>query len=258
MHIKYHSDEEGVSMKKRTFPTFIRPVAAILAFTLACFTLCIGVPLQNAPTQSANTASLAKSITVVLDAGHGGEDGGAVSSGGLIEKEVNLKITLLLAQMLRANGFGVILTREKDELLYDKSANYQGRKKVLDLAKRKEIAEETENAIFISIHMNTHPITSCRGLQVWYSQNDPLSKDLAESIQKSTKALLQPENDRGVKAATSNIYLLHRLEIPAVLIECGFLSNGEEAQLLGDEDYQKALALSLFIAITHSDFLNHT
>lgn len=190
---------------------------------------------------------------VVLDAGHGGEDGGASSQDGILEKELNLKITLLLAELLRANGVEVILTRSTDTLLYDRNVDYHGRKKALDLAERKRIAEDTADSIFVSIHMNTYPQADCKGLQVWYSPNDPASYGIAEQIQRTTRTLLQPENDRRIKEAGSGIYLLHHIQTPCVLVECGFLSSPEEAAMLNTPEYQKKLAFVLFCAIMQAE-----
>ena len=191
-------------------------------------------------------------FTVILDAGHGGEDGGAVSASGILEKDLNLEIAFLLRDLLEANGIRVIMTRSTDILLYDRNENYHGRKKALDLAARRKIAEETPNAIFVSIHMNAYPQTQYRGLQVWYSPNHRDSKTLADHIQKTVQELLQPQNGRQPKGATSGIYLLHRLQCPAVLVECGFLSNPDEAALLNDRVYRERLAGALFLAIAES------
>ncbi len=193
-----------------------------------------------------------KDYTIILDAGHGGEDGGASSASGALEKEINLAITMSLRDLLVASGTHVILTRSEDTLLYDKTVDYHGRKKALDLAARRKIAEETPNAIFISIHMNAFPQTKYRGLQVWYSKNNPASLFLAESIQQLASEQLQPDNTRRIKAATSSIYLLHHLTCPSILVECGFLSNTEEAVLLTTEEYQEKLAFLLFLAISNS------
>ena len=188
--------------------------------------------------------------TVILDAGHGGEDGGASSVCGALEKDINLAITIKLRDLLVANGVPVILTRSEDVLLYDKTIDYHGRKKALDLATRRKIAEETPNPIFVSIHMNAFPQTQYKGLQVWYSKNETASLTLAQAIQNLAADQLQKDNNRRVKEATSSIYLLHHLTCPAVLVECGFLSNPEEAALLETEDYQSKLAFLLFLAIS--------
>lgn len=187
--------------------------------------------------------------TVVIDAGHGGEDGGAVGNGDVYEKDLNLDIAFKLCDMLRASGVNVIMTRTEDILLYDRNADYMGHKKSLDLRARLEIAKSVSDPIFISIHMNAFPSAKYSGLQVWYSKNDAGSKILAEKIQQSVKNTLQKENERKIKAADSSIYLLDRAEYTAVLIECGFLSNDEECKKLSDENYRKSLALVIFSAI---------
>lgn len=188
-------------------------------------------------------------LTVILDAGHGGEDGGTTSASGILEKDLNLSIAFLLKDYLEANGINVVMTRTDDRLLYDTSVDYNGRKKSLDLAARKKIGEETPNSIFVSIHINAYPRPQYSGLQVWYSPNNNDSKTIADSIQTTVCDLLQPDNDRKTKPATSSIYLLHHLKSPAVLVECGFLSNEAEAARLSSPEYQRKLAFCLFLAI---------
>lgn len=225
----------------------------LLIFSLLA---CLFSKLQARLDPSAQTTqndTAYKRFTVVIDAGHGGEDGGAVSASGIAEKDINLAIAKKLECLLEMNGINVVMTRETDVLLYDRNTNYKGRKKALDLAARRRIGEETENSVFVSIHLNSYPQAQYRGLQVWYSPNNEQSRILAECIQSTVREALQPENDRSVKQATSSIYLLHHLTSPAVLVECGFLSNPEEAALLASDDYQNELAFLLFTAI-----LNHT
>lgn len=205
-------------------------------------------------TQAVNT-NLTKYSTVIIDAGHGGEDGGASSASGLVEKDVNLEIAHILADMLRANGVDVIMTREDDRLLYDRNTNYQGRKKKLDLAARLAIADGTTDAIFISIHMNSFTDPRYSGLQVWYSPNNADSCALAELIQAENSQTLQPHNTRKTKAATSAIHILHNAKCPAVLVECGFLSNPDEAELFETHNYRQKVAFMLFCSIT--EFLNN-
>ena len=186
--------------------------------------------------------SAEREITVILDAGHGGEDGGAVGNGNTYEKNLNLAITLKIGKLLEDSGINVVYTRTEDILLYDRNVDYTNRKKALDLAARVKIAEEIPNSIFISIHMNSFPKTQYKGLQVYYSKNHPNSKTLALAIQSAIKNDLQPDNTRKITEATSRIFLLDRIEQPAVLIECGFLSNHEECRLLSTEIYQNQLA----------------
>ncbi|MBR2020736.1 MAG: N-acetylmuramoyl-L-alanine amidase [Clostridia bacterium] len=201
------------------------------------------------PKQTSQSTSAPRPITVVIDAGHGGEDGGAVSASGIYEKDLNLAIAKQLCDLLTANGVTVVMTRTTDTLLYDRNVDYHGRKKALDLAARRRIAEETENAIFVSIHMNAYPLPQYSGLQVWYSKHHPESHTLADTLQSNAQRVLQPQNNRKTKAAGSNIYLLHHLTCPAILVECGFLSNAAEAEQLNTPEYQKELAFVIALAI---------
>ncbi len=187
--------------------------------------------------------------TVVIDAGHGGEDGGASTYGGAPEKELNLLIANDLRDMLEAAGIPVVMTRTDDTLLYDKNSDYKGHKKSMDLANRLKIARETENALLISIHMNAFPEEKYSGLQVYYSKNSPDSAKLSKIIQDINKSILSPENNRKIKRAESNIYLLDRFDGTAVLIECGFLSNAEECERLNTATYRRELAACFFSSI---------
>ncbi len=185
---------------------------------------------------------------IILDAGHGGEDGGASGTNGVTEKDLNLSLTRTLADLMRGAGYTVVETRTEDKLLYDEGTK-KGHKKQGDLENRLAFTETYPNSVFISIHMNTFPTADCRGLQVWYSQNDTESLAWAKSIQEKVQRVLQGDNHRKVKAATSSIYLLRHAKTPAILVECGFLSTPDECKLLCSEDYRKALALTLFAAI---------
>lgn len=183
--------------------------------------------------------------TVVIDAGHGGEDGGASSAQGLTEKDVNLSVALALRDLLEANGIPTVMTRTQDILLYNRAINYTGHKKSLDLAARRAIADNTKNCILVSIHMNAFPAPQYSGLQVWYSPALPQSQSLAAAVQNEALTLA-PHNNRQIKAAGSNIYLLHHATYPAILVECGFLSNPREAEQLSDHAYRQALAFVIF------------
>lgn len=185
---------------------------------------------------------------VVIDAGHGGEDGGAVSADGLCEKDVNLAVAVYLRELFEAAGVPTVMTRTEDQLLYDRTANYKGRKKMLDLAARRAVAEATEGCLFISIHMNAFTDPRYSGMQVWYGIADSRSRDIAHAIQLSS-VMMMPDNTRAIKAADSRIYLLDRITAPAVLVECGFLSNPAEAARLAEADYQRAVAFCIFGAV---------
>lgn len=236
-------------MKK---PAFSLRFLAFLLFLSILMAILFGIAEKTRQKSDVNVINKSPTFpakTVILDAGHGGEDGGASSADGLLEKDLNLALTLEMRDILVANGVNVILTRDTDTLLYDRNVDFHGRKKMLDMAARLKIAENTTEPVFVSLHMNTYPHPSCRGVQVWYSENNDASFELAKTIHATTQELLQPENDRPVKRSGSSIYLLHHLECPAVLVECGFLSSPEEAALLGSESYRQQLALTLCMGI---------
>ena len=208
--------------------------------------------LPRFPSLSRPTAATESMVTVIIDAGHGGEDGGAVGTvngQSIHEKDINLSISLMLRDLLEANGVNVVMTRTEDVLLYDRNTNFQGRKKVLDLAARLHVGQSIENAVFVSIHMNAFPQSQYKGLQVYYSPNHSASACLAQGIQERVAGQLQKDNHRGIKRADSSIYLLEHLRCPAVLVECGFLSNVEECAALADPKYQQKLAFSLFCSV---------
>ena len=192
------------------------------------------------------------SAVIVIDAGHGGEDAGAVAQDGTLEKDLNLKIAKCLEALCEINGNTAIMTREDDRLLYDRYGeldDYTGQKKIYDLKNRVRIANEQENPIFVSIHMNKFSSSKYSGTQIYYSPNDPSSEMLARALQNSTRTYLQPTNNRQIKRADSSIYVLNSLPCPAVLVECGFLSNEGELGLLKTERYQTSLALVIFSGI---------
>ena len=185
--------------------------------------------------------------TIVLDAGHGGEDGGACSfDGKFLEKEVNLNIALKLEKMLLASGFKVNMIRDKDISIYDENSTSIRSKKVSDLHKRLEIANQNSNNILISIHQNEFCDSKYYGAQVFYSTNNKESKKIATDIKNAFVGLLQPENTREIKPAGKNIYLLYNSNVPAIIVECGFLSNKEEAEKLATSEYQSKVAFAIY------------
>lgn len=191
---------------------------------------------------------------VIIDAGHGGEDGGTVGISGALEKDLNLAVAKLVAKELDKKAYNVIMTRDGDYATYSENAKTLREKKVSDIHNRFNLIEQTENCIFVSIHMNYYGSESCKGAQVFYSGNNPESLELAESIQLELKNGVSNENNRLVKKSGSSIYILYHTDVPAVLIECGFLSNREEEALLRDKDYQEIIAKSITKGITN--FLN--
>ncbi len=228
-------------MKKTVFIYIITILIASICLVAAA----IGFGVLSPPKALNTSADVYNYSTVIIDAGHGGEDGGTSSASGLVEKDINLELALILKEKLEAEGVKVILTRDTDRLLYDRNVNYQGRKKKLDMAARLEIINNTEDCIFISLHMNAFSDSRYSGLQVWYSDQNPESQSLANIIQSDVKANLQPNNNRKTKSAGTSIYLLSNSSCPAVLVECGFLSNVAEAKLFESSEYKNSLATQL-------------
>ncbi len=194
-----------------------------------------------------------KKGTIVIDAGHGGEDGGAVGVNGLVEKDINLAIALALAADLKANNFDVILVRDGDYSVGDQSLSTVAERKRSDTKRRVSLVEETGDCLLVSIHQNQFSQSQYSGAQMFYSPNNEESAQLAECIRQSVVSSLQPENTRQNKEAGEEIYLLTHCQVPAVLVECGFLSNPQEADLLGQESYQNDMAAAIYNGII--DFL---
>ena len=213
------------------------------------FTALVLVPVFSAG-HTVSTVSVRERAlpVIVVDAGHGGMDGGAVGPDGLLEKDLNLSISLRLADFLRAFGFPVVLTRDADEMQGGKAE---------DIRARAALAESCgEDAIFVSIHQNKFPQTSSHGTQTFFGLRGSGSEALAELLQTEIVRKLQPENHRMCQQGGSGIYLLKNLPCTAVMIECGFLSNDDDVRLLTDETYQARLAF--VIAGTILEYVNQT
>ena len=186
-----------------------------------------------------------KKGTVVVDAGHGGEDGGATGVHGELEKDINLAIALELQRLLEQHQFEVVMVRDWDTDLSDQNLPTVAQRKRSDLQRRLRLVEESGDCILLSIHQNFFTENQYSGAQVFYSANDPRGAALAEAIRASIVETLQPENTRQNKVG-EGVYLLEQCRVPAVLVECGFLSNPEEAAALADPDYQKQMAQAIY------------
>ncbi len=190
-----------------------------------------------------------KKTTIVVDAGHGGEDGGAVGVNGSVEKDINLAIALALAEKLKASNFPVVLVRDGDYSVGDQTLNTVAERKRSDTKNRVQLVEETGDCLLISIHQNQFSQSQYSGAQMFYSPNNDESAQLAECIRQSVVNSLQPENTRQNKEAGEEIYLLTHCQVPGVLVECGFLSNPEEAQRLVQQEYQQDMASAIYNGI---------
>lgn len=187
---------------------------------------------------------------IILDAGHGGFDGGAVAKDGTVEKDINLKICLKLASLLKSSGYNVILTRETDVSTDDVETDKIPSRKKSDLRNRLKLMKDFPNSVFVSIHLNKFTTAAASGAQIFYSEKEEESKILAEDIRKSIVSMLQKDNTRVNKKSTSSTYILHNATVPAVLVECGFLSNSEELKKLKNSEYQNQMAFTIFCGIT--------
>lgn len=210
----------------------------ILIFALCVLIILSIVLIKNKSIPTINPLILDKVIGI--DPGHGGMDPGTVSKNGVLEAEINLKIALKLKDIIEQNGGKVIITREDERSLSDKKRE--------DLDMRKEIIKKGNCNIFLSIHLNSFKDSRYYGAQVFYNDDSQESKLLAECIQEELRLILDKNNTR-VPQIRDDVYLLKGLDIPSVLIECGFLSNEKEEKLLQIENYQKKIARGIYNGI---------
>lgn len=183
-------------------------------------------------------------ICIVIDVGHGGADPGKVGINDELEKDINLKIAVLLKQFLQTEGIEVVMTREDDRGLYDEDAS---NKKVQDMKRRLEIIEESNPVLVVSIHQNSYHEEGVKGAQVFYYSTSDKSRQLADILQLQLKKL-DPENRREAKGNDS-YFLLKKTAKPIVIVECGFLSNREEAEKLSSPLYQERMAFNIYMGI---------
>lgn len=187
---------------------------------------------------------------VIVDAGHGGFDGGAVGINGVVEKGINLAISQDLGACLEWCGFQVLYTRTTDDDTSDQGLSTTREKKTSDLYNRLDLMEENADGVVVSIHQNKFEDPSCWGAQVFYgTQQQEASSRLAEIIRGNIRLLLQPENEREIKAAYDTLFLLNNAPQTIVMVECGFVSNPREASLLSTPDYQQQIAFAIALSL---------
>lgn len=214
----------------------------ILAVAVTC--AAVHAERTDAQQEAAAAGSLYRGGTVVIDAGHGGEDGGAVSVSGQVESNINLQIALRLDQLFGLYGVNTVLLRTEDVSLHEDGAVTLREKKVSDLHRRVELTQQVNGAVLISIHQNTYPGSSSHGAQVFYGAADG-SEALARRMKETLLCLADPENRREVSPVPEHVYLMKHVTCPAVLVECGFLSNPQEEQKLLSDEYQIRLSAAL-------------
>lgn len=214
------------------------------SFFLVCFVAVAIVSAVNNVSVPA-IATLTEKNLIVIDAGHGGADGGCVGVNGCVEKDINLAIAKNLADMLRASGFEVVMTRDTDVSIHDEGVDGLRQQKISDMENRLEIIKSYPDSVFISIHQNQYTSPEYFGGQMFYTTNNPQNFRLAQIMQEEF-AQLQEGNDREIKLIDNGLFLFKDTQQPAILIECGFLSNEQDASLLSDSVYQKRVAFAIY------------
>ena len=225
-----------VLMKKRT--------AAVIcgAMALAAAVVCVFAVHRDKPVVSPE--SVTAQTVLVIDAGHGGEDGGAVSASGVPESNINLAIAQKTQLLLAFVGQVTIMTREGEEAIYSPDAQTLREKKVSDLSNRVKLVNETAGSILLSIHQNSLPGSKVRGAQVFYNAVEP-TQQLAVSVQQALNSAVNHGSGKNAKQIDDSIYLMKNIRSPGILVECGFLSSPAEAELLQTDDHQRRLSAAI-------------
>ena len=234
----------------RCVPVFIvlRRRHLILTGLLCCFFLAFSALLwygSSVSTEVFSPSAVGQSAVVILDPGHGGEDGGAVAGDGTVESGVNLEIALRLRDLLVFTGQPVIMTRSEDVSIYSPGADTLREKKVSDLRNRVALVNGTEGAVLVSIHQNslpTSPVT--HGAQVFWNR-EAGAEALAESVQQALNSGVNRGNEKQPAPIGDSVYLMNQITAPGILVECGFLSNPGETAQLKEEAYQLRLAAAI-------------
>lgn len=224
-----------------------RLILAIIC-VLVISVVCLIIPKEKTADSIPSLAdTLNEKQIIIIDAGHGGFDGGAVASDGTLEKDLNLAVAKELNNIALCLGYKTVMVRSTDKST-DSDGEQSGTKKVKDIKNRLELMKKYDNCIFVSIHMNKYSTSQPHGAQVFYAPYDG-SDALAGYIQTSVADMVQQDNKRVTKPAGKDIYLLHNAAAPAVIVECGFLSNKTDLENLKNDIYRKGLAFSVFCGI---------
>lgn len=226
-----------VLMKKRT--------AAVIcgAFILIAAAVCFFAFRQDKPAVSLEGIP-SQAAVLILDAGHGGEDGGAVSASGIPESQINLNIAQKMQLLFTFVGQESIMTRKGEQAIYSPDAHTLREKKVSDLINRVKLVNETAGSTLISIHQNSLPGSKVRGAQVFYNEEEPAQR-IAVSVQQALNKAINPGNEKQARQMNDSIYLMKNIRRPGILVECGFLSNAAEAELLQTDDHQRRLSAAI-------------
>ncbi len=235
-----------INLKKHRLSVALTGIAVVLIVLLSV-AVSVVTKIWNDELFLKASTDISDKYVIILDAGHGGEDCGAIGADGVYEKDLNLQMVMHIGEQLQAEGYAVVYTRTEDKLLYLPEEDIKGLRKISDLKNRCKVAAEYPDALFISIHMNSFGDSRYSGAQVYYSDSEG-SYSLAAKIQESVKAEVQSSNNRKIKKG-EGMYLLENIENDSVLVECGFLSNPEECKKLSEKEYQKRLSFSIVCGI---------
>ncbi len=226
-----------------------RLIALLLCCGILLFVSVAGKKISGAATPAAIT--LQQRPVVIIDAGHGGFDGGAVADDGTLEKDLNLQIALKVEAQAKLLGLCTVMVRTQDVSTDTGIAVQTASRKVADMKNRLQLMHTYPNCIYVSIHQNKYTTAQPNGTQVFYAPKMELAKSLAECIQSAVSGSLQPENHRAIKPGTKDTYLLYYAPAPAVIVECGFMSHPQELENLKNEVYQQQMALSIVAGILY-------
>ena len=229
-------------MSKRRLPTSMIPVYFLVILCLLGVTA-VGSRVISVYSQSRDISNRS---CVIIDAGHGGVDGGATSCTGVLESKINLDIAKKLEDIMHLIGLKTLMIRSTDRSIHTQGDSI-AEIKVSDLKNRVKIANSTPNAILVSIHQNHFSDSRYSGIQVFYSETDG-SKALAGDLQQAFARTISRDNHRQIKKA-DGVYLMKKIECTGILVECGFISNPEEEAKLRDEEYQRKLCSVLAVTI---------
>lgn len=230
---------------------YIKRYAYVYVFmVVALVVLTLGI--SDAVTAAVDNSPINRTTIFVIDAGHGGIDGGATSCTGVLESEINLEIALRLNDVMHLMGYETVLIRDTDISVYTEGKTIAAQK-VSDLKHRVKIVNEIPGAVLVSIHQNTYPDAQYSGAQVFYNDVTE-SKQLASALQSAFAATVNPGSVRQIKQATG-LYLMEHVKAPAVLVECGFISNPQEEANLRDVQYQKKFCCVLAATLAQNTHL---
>jgi N-acetylmuramoyl-L-alanine amidase len=239
MQITHHKTNTSCPIRdSNSIP--VRIIAAVISVVL------IGVSMGiYAKESSDETGSAQKGITIVVDAGHGGNDPGKVAEDGTLEKNLNLAVSQKLAEKLKSAGFNVVVTRDSDTSLADSGASNEKRS---DMSNRLDIFNAEDVSCLVSIHHNSFTDASVKGAQVFYHSNSQSGEILANMVQAKLISDVDPSNSRQAKCNDS-YYILKNSSCTGIIVECGFMSSPEELQILSDSAYQDKIATAICAAI---------